>query len=90
MTFSTAALLHRGLDHLLHVLHPATILHGGGEEDHAREVLLLLHGHGQVVGRILDTKYYTTEYFMFTSREYNSTEEQEKQEQKLMLSLCGM
>ena len=31
-----------------------------------------------------------TEYFMFTSREYNSTEEQEKQEQKLMLSLCGM
>lgn len=90
MTSSTAALLHRGLDHHLHVLHPATILHGGGEEDHAREVLLLLHGQGQVVGRILDTKYNTTEYFLCISREYNSTEEQEKQEQKLMLSLCGM
>ena len=97
MTFSTAALLHRGLDHLLHVLHPATILHGRGKEDDAREVLLLLYGHGQVVGQILNTKYLilntiqlNNEYFMFTSREYNSTEEQEKQEQKLMLSLCGM
>ena len=39
---------------------------------------------------IPNTKYNTTEYFMFTTREYNSTEEQEKQEQKLMLSLCGM
>ena len=57
MTFSTAALLHRGLDHLLHVLHPATILHGRGKEDDAREVLLLLYGHGQVVGQKLNTEY---------------------------------
>ena len=39
---------------------------------------------------ILNTIQLNNEYFMFTSREYNSTEEQEKQEQKLMLSLCGM
>ena len=28
-------------------------------------------------------------FFMNTAKEYNSTEEQEKNEQKLMLSLCG-
>ena len=39
---------------------------------------------------MLNTIQLNNEYFMFTSREYNSTEEQEKQEQKLMLSLCGM
>ena len=49
-------------------------------------------GTARWVGKylILNTKQLNNEYFMFTSREYNSTEEQEKQEQKLMLSLCGM